>query len=126
MDERDFERIEALFTKLSEEFGRKLETQSEEFGKKVDGLSEEFGRKLDVQSKDFYSWIGAQGERFEDQLELIVEGHQMLSEKIDRLETRIDGIEHGLGRKIDRLAADLFEHVKDTEAHRGIYGVKEE
>jgi hypothetical protein len=53
-------------------------------------------------------------------LDLIVEGQQMLSEKIDRAKTdlaqRIDCVEH----KIDVVSADLSAHRADTEAHRKV------
>ena len=52
-----------------------------------------------------------------------------LNAKIDnveeRLNTRIDAVEHNLGRKIDAVADDLAEHRSDTEAHHGLYRVKE-
>ena len=63
---------------------------------------------------------------------ILGEGHQMLVERIDRLENRfdgrIDGVETRLQRvesKVDSIAADLAAHRVDTEAHRGIYGVRE-
>ena len=52
-----------------------------------------------------------------------------LNAKIDnveeRLNTRIDAVEHNLGLKIDAVADDLAEHRSDTEAHHGLYRVKE-
>jgi hypothetical protein len=63
---------------------------------------------------------------------ILGEGHQMLVERIDRMENRIDGRIDGLDArlqrvesKVDRVAADLSAHRADTEAHRGIYGVRE-
>ena len=107
MDENDFVRIEELFTKLSDEFGSK-----------VDGLSENFDRKLEAQSEAVHRWIRVQGEEFQHKLDLVVEGHLMLSEQLDRFET-------SLGARIDAVAADLVAHRADTEAHHGIYRVKE-
>jgi hypothetical protein len=54
---------------------------------------------------------------------------QRLTAKIDdvdrRLGTKIDEVDQRLGDKIDAVAADLRAHREDTEAHRGIYQVKE-
>jgi len=72
-------------------------------------------------------------------LDLVVEGHQMLSEKIDRveerLESRIDCVVRKLdtvaaqgsatAAKLDAIAADLTAHRRDTEAHPSLYKVKE-
>ena len=94
--------------------------------------------------------IGIAEERFQHKLDLVVEGQQMLAERMDRMEGRldrvetrldrvevridaveaslnrkIDGVESSLGGKIDAVAADLSAHRADTEAHHGVYRVKE-
>lgn len=52
-----------------------------------------------------------------------------LNDKIDsveaRLNNKIDTVETRLSGKIDAVAADLSAHRKDTEAHHGVYQVKE-
>jgi chromosome segregation ATPase len=52
-----------------------------------------------------------------------------LSARIDGVEAslsaRIDGVEASLSEKIDAVAADLSAHRADTEAHHGVYRVKE-
>ncbi|KAF0220687.1 MAG: hypothetical protein FD174_1011 [Geobacteraceae bacterium] len=100
MDEKDLERIEKLFLNFSGEFDNKLEKQSELFQ-----------QKLDRQSQDFYSWIGAQGDDFQHKLDLVVEGQQMLAERMERMETRIERVEE----KVDKVALDLTAHRADTE-----------
>ena len=91
--------------------------------------------------------IGTFVESVQHRLDLIVEGQQMLSEKIDRSNTdlaqRIDCVEHKLdavaaetrgnteairklGTKIDAVAADLSAHRADIEAHRKVYKIKED
>lgn len=66
-----------------------------------------------------------------------IEGHQMLAEKIDRVEVRLDqrmdGLEKkicevhaGLSKEIKGVAVNLEEHRADTEVHKKIYKVKEE
>ena len=53
--------------------------------------------------------------------------------KIDTLNEKIDGVaadlketDARLSQKIDGVAADLKAHRQDTEAHHGVYRVKEE
>jgi tetrahydromethanopterin S-methyltransferase subunit G len=98
--------------------------------------------------------IGTFVESIQHKLDLIVEGQQMLSEKIDRsnadLAQRIDCVEHKLDAvaaetrgnteairgldtrldsieiKLDAVAADLSAHRADTEAHRKVYKIKED
>jgi outer membrane murein-binding lipoprotein Lpp len=52
-----------------------------------------------------------------------------LSARIDSVESslsaRIDSVEFNLAKKIDQVANDLSAHRTDTEAHHGIYCVKE-
>ena len=117
---------------------------------KIDEASNKFDEKLIVFKEEikaeFRHQIGIQSEHFQHKLDIVVEGHQMLSEKIDRVEERqdkrMDCIEHKLDNvaaelgevkvkcdytaaKLDALAADLTAHRKDTEAHPTIYKVKE-
>ena len=42
-----------------------------------------------------------------------------------RLSKKIDDVEENLTKKIDVLSADISSHRSDTEAHHGIYRVKE-
>ena len=53
----------------------------------------------------------------------------VLNDKIDavdqRLSQKIDDVERGLTEKLDAVAADLSAHRADTEAHHGVYRVKE-
>ena len=52
-----------------------------------------------------------------------------LNKKIDaveeKLSKRIDAVEEKLSKKIDAVSADLSAHRADTEAHHGVYLVKE-
>ena len=70
--------------------------------------------------------VGTFADSIQRKLDLIVEGQQMLSEKIDRgmagLEQRIGCVEY----KLDAVAADLSAHRADTEAHRKVYKIKED
>ncbi|KAF0221106.1 MAG: hypothetical protein FD174_604 [Geobacteraceae bacterium] len=83
----------------------------------------------------FKHQVGIMSEDFQHKLDIVVEGHQMLSEKIDRLDGRMDGLDGRMDRlegrmdrleaKVDAVAADLTAHRTDTEAHGTVYRVKE-
>ena len=69
--------------------------------------------------------IGVLMEDVQHKFDIVVEGHQMLSEKIDRVEgTLTKGIDE-VSRRIDAVAANLSAHRADTEAHHGVYRVGE-
>ena len=68
----------------------------EAFSRSVPKLTDDFSKKLDDQSKNFHTWIGVQGEDFQHKLDLVVEGFQMLVEKIDRFEIKLDQVGTGL------------------------------
>ena len=75
--------------------------------------------------EEFRHQLGIQSEAVQCKLDLVVEGHQMLSEKLDRVEERLDGRIDCVVRKLDAVAADLSAHRADTEAHPPVYRVKE-
>jgi len=63
---------------------------------------------------------------------ILGEGHQMLVERIYSLEGRIDGRVDGVETRLQRVESKVDSFVADpaangiyTEAHRGIYGVRE-
>lgn len=72
--------------------------------------------------------IGVPMEDVQHKFDIVIEGHQMLSEKIDRIEgtltKRIDEVETNLSHNIDAVAANLSGHRND-KAHRGVYRVGE-
>lgn len=82
------------------------------------------------QTEQFQQYIGIMSENFDHKLALVAEGHQMLSEKLERVESglvlKIDSVEKNLSARIDAVAVDLKSHRADTEAHHGgVYLVKE-
>jgi hypothetical protein len=82
------------------------------------------------QTEQFQKYIGIIAENFDHKLVLVAEGHQMLSEKLDRVESglnlKIGTVEKNLSTRIDAVSADLKAHRADTEAHHGgVYLVKE-
>ena len=86
--------------------------------------------------------IGLSEERFQHSIDLLVEGQQTQVERMDRNDVRLDGIEEkvlgldlkiialdskvtSLDVKLESVASDLKLHRRDTEAHHGVYRVKE-
>jgi cytochrome c556 len=85
----------------------------------------------------FKQHVGILAEDFQHKLDIVVEGQQMLAEKLEatrielkeeiqKVDNRLTSVEARLVKKIDAVAADLSAHRKDTEAHHGVYRVKEE
>ena len=89
-------------------------------------------------------------EEMNSKFEIVIEGHTALDQKIDRkfdqlgekiehntfmihtLNEKIDGVaadlkktDIRLSQKIDAVATELKAHRSDTEAHHGVYRVKE-
>ena len=81
---------------------------------------------LEKQTDKFQRYIGVVEENFQHKLNLVVEGQQMLAERMDRMESRFEERFDKLERGIDTVAADLSAHRKDTEAHGTMYRVKED
>ncbi len=69
------------------------------------------------------------GRKTDERFDLVDLKIETLNKKIDaveeRLNKKIDDVDEKLGRKIDAVAADLSAHRADTEAHHGVYRVKE-
>lgn len=63
----------------------------------------------------------------QSKLDLVVEGQQMIVEKVDRLGTRMDRLDTKVDTsdvKVDVVFADLCVHRADTAVHHGVYRVK--
>jgi predicted nuclease with TOPRIM domain len=84
----------------------------------VKAVREELGSFKDEIKEDFRLHVGILSEDFQHKLQLVAEGHQMLSEKMDRTSDEINN-------KIDAVAVDLAAHRADTEGHKRGYMVKE-
>ena len=87
--------------------------------KDFERIEEMMQRKLDQQTETFQGYPGVMSEDIQHKLDIVVEGHQMLSEKIDRQGEQ-------LSAKIDAVANDLAEHRRDTEAHKSGYKAMDE
>ena len=81
--------------------------------KDFERIEEMMQRKLDQQTETFQVYLGVMSEDIQHKLDIVVEGHQLLDTKIDRLDERLIRVEE----KIDTVADDLGEHRRDTEAH---------
>ena len=97
MDAAEIRTIEEIFKKhigvMSEEFQRKIEHQT-------GIISEDFQRKIEHQT-------GIISEDFQHKLDIVVEGHQMLSEKIDRVEANLGGRLDRVETRLDRVDSRL-------------------
>ena len=92
--------------------------------------------KLEHVKEEFSHQVTMQTELTQNKLDLIVEGQQAQIERMDRFEGKMDRIEHRLNevdvkvvavdKKVDGVSINLKAHRADTEAHRGVYGVREE
>jgi len=118
---------------LAEQFDQKLDGLAEQFDQKLDGLSERYDQKLADFSEESKRYVTAVSESFDLKIGMLAEGHQLLTEKLERIETqmdhmnlRIDRVELGLTQKLNQIAADVAAHRADTEAHSGVYSVREE
>ena len=63
--------------------------------------------------------------KFDCKFDELNEKIEINSFKIDTLNKKIDAVDEKLSKKIDGVAADLKAHRADTEAHHGVYRVKE-
>ena len=115
MEEKDFKRIEELFLNFSGEFDQKLERQAAVFQ-----------GQLESQSKDFKNWIGTERESFQHKLDLVVEGQQMVVEKLEETRTELKAEIAKVDQRVTGVGADLAAHRRDTEAHRKGWRVQEE
>jgi hypothetical protein len=70
--------------------------------------------------------IGIVEENVQHKLDLVVEGQQMLAERMDRMEVELKQEIGNVDQRVTAVAANLSAHRKDTEAHHGVYRVKEE
>jgi len=85
----------------------------------------------------FRQHIGILSEDFQHKLDIVMEGHEMvvekledtrgeLKEEIQKVGQRLTMAEANLSQKIDGISADLAAHRHDTKVHRTHYGISEE
>jgi hypothetical protein len=70
------------------------------------------------------------GRKTDERFDLVDFKIDTLNKKIDagdeKLSMKIDAVDDKLSKKIDALSADLSAHRANTEAHHGVYRVKED
>ena len=64
-------------------------------------------------------------QKTEERFDLVDFKIDTLNEKIDAVAADLKATDKRLSGKIDAVAADLKDHRQDTEAHHGMYRVKE-
>jgi hypothetical protein len=82
------------------------------------GQRGELKQDMEHQRREFQHFVGVMMEDVNSKLQLVAEGHQMLSDKFDRAGERLE-------KKIDAVATDLAAHRLDTEGHQRGYIVSE-
>ncbi|BCG48630.1 hypothetical protein GEOBRER4_n3525 [Citrifermentans bremense] len=105
-----------------EHFEILLEEMNSKFNLVLEGHAA-LDKKLDAKFDEL-------NEKIEQNTFMIGVVNDSLSKRIDeldgRLGNRIDELDERLSTKLDAVAADLSEHRADTEAHHGMYRVKED
>jgi hypothetical protein len=102
-------------------------------------LLEDMNSKFELMIEGYQSLNGKiddLSQKTDERFDLIDFKFGVLNQKIDgvaadlkatdkRLSDKIDAVDEKLSKKIDAVAADLKAHRSDTEAHQGVYLVKE-
>lgn len=69
--------------------------------------------------------LGVVEENIQHKLGLVIEGQQMLAERVDRMGEELRHEIRTVDTRLTGIAADLSAHRADTEAHHGLYRVRE-
>ena len=84
------------------------------------------------QAEQFQRHVSSVSESFDLKIGMLADGHQSLTEKLERIEAsigqvdmKIDKVELSLTQNLNKIAGDVAAHRADTEEHHGIYRVKE-
>ena len=140
MEEQDRQFIEALFARQGEQFQQALTASSEQLRQELrqglqanseqlrqelrQGLqanSEQFQQELRATKEDFKQHASSVVEIVDHQISIIAEGHHAVLDKLEVLEARFDRLE----ARVDTIGTELAANRADTEAHHGVYRVKE-
>jgi cytochrome c556 len=116
------EHFEILLEEMNSKFNLVLEGHAA-LDKKLDAKFDELNEKIEQNT----FMIGVVNDSLSKRID---ELDERLGNRIDeldeRLSNRIDELDERLSTKLDAVAADLSEHRTDTEAHHGMYRVKED
>jgi hypothetical protein len=124
-----YKALEMILENMDSKFDLVLEGQ-ESLRKEMHGIRDDLSEKID-QNTFLINALNQKIHGVDEKLSKKIDGvEEKLSKKIDgveeKLSKRIDGVEENLSKKIDGVASDLKAHRVDTEAHRGVYGVRED
>jgi hypothetical protein len=153
MEEKDFKRIEDSVSNVvdgklglfQKEFRQEIREDLGQFKKEIRAETREdlgqFKKEIRAETRedlgqfkkefredineDFRQHVGILTEDFQHKLQIVAEGHQMLSEKLDRAKTDIEDKIGHIEKKVDVVAADIAAHRIDTEGHKKGYMVRE-
>jgi len=74
----------------------------------------------------FTHQIGILNDSFQHRLDLVVEGQQMLAEKLEATRIELKAEINKVDQRVTAVAADLSDHRRDTEVHRKGWQVRED
>lgn len=112
-----FDQVDARFAQVDARFDQ-IDARFEQVDAKFERVDAKFEQFKDEIIQEFEHRLTLHDDGYQNGLAVIAEGHQMLSEKLERVES-------SLSLKLDKIAAEVAAHRADTEAHHGIYRVKE-
>ncbi|WP_305047119.1 hypothetical protein [Geoalkalibacter sp.] len=90
---------------------------------RIDGRFEQLRAEI---NDDFRHQLAIQREDFQHKLDLVVEGHQALAEKLEAARDELRADIARVDKRVTAVAADLAAHRRDTEAHRKGWRVRED
>jgi predicted phage tail protein len=126
MEEKDFQRIEQMIGKaVSSEVEKVVKAELGSVKEEIRAVRSEAGSFKEEIKNDFHLQVGILAEDFQHKLQLVAEGHQMLSEKMDRMQSELSSSIQQLDKKVSAVAADVAAHRADTEGHKRGYMIKE-
>ncbi len=116
MDEKDLLRFEEMMARVLGQFRGEIDQSIDRRFTRFQGeIGEDFRHQLSIQREDF-----------QHKLDLVVEGQQMLGEKLETTRTELKADIAKLDQRVTGIAADLSAHRADTEAHRKGWRVRED
>ena len=118
-----------MLQQLDELLAKHIEVLSNSFDQKLDHQSDSFDRKLEHQSAEIKRHTGVLLDGVQHKFDLVIEGQQMQVERLDCVAQRVESVEKIVAQQsgqVQGIAAELKAHRVDTEAHHGVYRVRED
>jgi hypothetical protein len=123
MEDGDFHRIEEMMSRMMGRFRGEVGQELRQFRSEVGEELRQFRGEI---VEEFRHQLGAQREDFQHKLDLVVEGQQMLGEKLEETRSELKAEIVKVDQRVTVMAADLASHRRDTEAHRKGWRVRED